>query len=189
MDTLLEIRSYHLQPGTSAQFRRLLVNESLPLLHRWGIDVVCYGPSLHDDDCWYLIRVYDGLKERQDSSQTFYHSQEWRDGPREAILAVIERYTTIVIRVHESMLSSRSFYVRSLGIRLLEMVCLACQRVVNRIFEVSYLLKATRWQVMLFDIVPDRFNMPDNGMMYGNLHDPQEEYGRKLILLHCCVAR
>ena len=37
------------------------------------------------------------LADREQSEDGFYGSEEWRKGPREAILADIESYTTIVI--------------------------------------------------------------------------------------------
>jgi ketosteroid isomerase-like protein len=39
------------------------------------------------------------LSERQRSEDAFYGSAEWRDGPRAAVLAAIESYTTAVIRI------------------------------------------------------------------------------------------
>ena len=49
-DVILEIRSYNLKPGERERFHDLFVRESLPLLVRAKVDVIGYGPSLHDDD-------------------------------------------------------------------------------------------------------------------------------------------
>jgi len=40
---LLEIRSYNLKPGGRERFHERFVRDSLPLLHRWKVDVVAYG--------------------------------------------------------------------------------------------------------------------------------------------------
>jgi len=96
---LLEIRSYNLKPGERARFHERFVRDSLPLLHRWKVDVVAYGPSSHDNDTWYLMRAFTSLEARNRDEDAFYASPEWRDGPREAVLAAIENYTTILIRV------------------------------------------------------------------------------------------
>lgn len=93
---LVEIRSYNLKPGTRAQFDRL-VRETLPLLAKWKVDVVAYGPSAHDDNSYYLIRAFVSLDARQRSEDAFYGSADWRDGPRERVLALIESYTTVVV--------------------------------------------------------------------------------------------
>jgi len=42
------------------------------MLRRWKVDVVAYGPSLHDKDSWYLMRAYPSLEERQRSEDAFY---------------------------------------------------------------------------------------------------------------------
>jgi len=101
MNHLIEIRSYNLKPGTRAQFHRLVVEQSMPMLERWNVDVVAYGPSLHDEDSYYLIRRFDNLAHHEQSENAFYGSDEWRQGPREAIIALIESSTEIVIELDE----------------------------------------------------------------------------------------
>jgi hypothetical protein len=102
MSPIVEIRSYHLKPGTRPEFHRLFLGEAFPLLRRWNVDVVAYGPSLHDQDSYYLMRRYAGLAQREESEDAFYGSEEWRQGPREAILALIENYTEIVLELDET---------------------------------------------------------------------------------------
>ncbi|HEY2980361.1 MAG TPA: NIPSNAP family protein [Anaerolineales bacterium] len=99
---ILEIRSYDLKPGTRAEFHRLVVEQTMPMLERWKVDVVRYGPSAHDDDSYLLMRAFPSLEARELSEDAFYGSDEWKLGPRESILALIEDYTTIVIELEES---------------------------------------------------------------------------------------
>ncbi len=99
---VVEIRSYNLKAGTRDRFHRLFEREALPMLRRWKVDVVAYGPSLHDSDSYYLMRSYASVEDRQRSEDAFYASDEWRQGPREAILACIESYTTAVIRFDDA---------------------------------------------------------------------------------------
>jgi hypothetical protein len=102
MNHVLEIRSYQLKPGTREEFHRLFLNEAFPMLQRWNVDVVAHGPSLHDQDSYYLMRRYDSRAHREERENAFYGSDEWRHGPREAILALIEKYTEIVLALDES---------------------------------------------------------------------------------------
>ena len=97
MTAVLEIRTYRLRPGSGAAFHRTVVEESVPMLERWGVDVVAFGPSLDDDDAYYLIRSYASLEERQHSQDAFYGSDEWREGPREAIVSRIESGSSVVL--------------------------------------------------------------------------------------------
>jgi len=101
MSPFLEIRSYNLKPGTRQEFHRLFLEQAFPMLRRWGVDVVAYGPSLHDQDSYFLMRHYDSLVQREESENAFYSSDEWRQGPRESIIALIENYTEIVLAVDE----------------------------------------------------------------------------------------
>lgn len=101
---VLEIRSYNLKPGVRDRFQERFVEESLPLLQKYKVDVVAYGPSLHDSDSWFLMRSYASLDERQRSEDAFYGSDDWKKGPREAVMADIESYTTVVVPVDETTL-------------------------------------------------------------------------------------
>src|SRR6185503_9532380 len=101
---VVEIRSYNLKPGTREHFHRLFEREALPMLERWKVDVVAYGPSLHDGDSYYLMRSFPSVEDRQRSEDAFYGSDEWRQGPREAVLAAIESYTTVVVRLDDATL-------------------------------------------------------------------------------------
>lgn len=101
MTHLVEIRSYTLKPGTREEFHRLVVEQSMPMLKRWNMDVVAYGPSLHDENSYYLIRRFDSLAHHKQSEDAFYGSDEWKQGPREAIIALIENYAEFVLELDD----------------------------------------------------------------------------------------
>src|SRR5688572_5600953 len=97
--TVVEIRSYNLKPGTRDRFHEIATTQAVPMLRRSKIDVVANGPSLHDANSYYLIRAFASPEERDRQEDAFYGSAEWRQGPREAVLAAIESYTTVVVRI------------------------------------------------------------------------------------------
>jgi hypothetical protein len=101
---VLEIRSYNLKPGTRERFHQTVLTEALPMLKRWKVDVVAYGPSRHDQDSWFLMRAFASVDARQKDEDAFYGSEEWKQGPRDRILADIESYTTVVIPVDAATL-------------------------------------------------------------------------------------
>jgi ketosteroid isomerase-like protein len=104
--TVIEIRVYTLKSGARERFHDLFVRQSLPLLQRRGIDVLAYGPSVHDTDSYYLVRSFASLNERTLSEEAFYASKEWTDGPRAAVLEAIETYSTVVVEVDASTLQA-----------------------------------------------------------------------------------
>ena len=102
---VVEIRSYNLKPGTRDHFQALFEREALPLLKRWKVDVVAYGPSPHDADSWFLMRGFASVAQRQKDEDAFYASDEWTKGPRAAVLAGIDTYATIVVSVDSATLN------------------------------------------------------------------------------------
>ena len=69
----------------------------MPLLADWHMDVVGFGQSLDDQDAYYLIRGFDDHAHLQASQDAFYASPGWRQGPRDAVLSMIQAYTNTVL--------------------------------------------------------------------------------------------
>jgi hypothetical protein len=99
MDRVLEIRSYTIKENMRARFHELVSEVSYPLMKAWGIDVVAFGPSLHDERSYFLMRSYADEEERRKSQDAFYASDDWRSGPREPIVSLIESDANAVIEM------------------------------------------------------------------------------------------
>lgn len=96
-EAMIEILNLNLKPGTRDEFHHIYMTQSLPLLRKWKIEVVAHGPALHDEDSYYVIRSFKSLDDRQKIEDAFYSSDDWRQGPRSAILDLIESSATIVV--------------------------------------------------------------------------------------------
>src|SRR5262245_51010392 len=101
MKHLVEFRLLSLKPGTREEFQRFYVEQSLPLLKRWNMDVLAHGASLHDANTYYVIRRFDSLAQREQIEKAFYSSNDWNHGPREALLTLLENYSDIVLELDE----------------------------------------------------------------------------------------
>jgi hypothetical protein len=98
---VLDLRTYKLVPGGGEEFDRIVRERALPMLHRFGIDVIGYGPSTDDGDLdlYYLMRAFPSAAQREQQLDAFYGSDEWRHNHRDAVLALIETYHTVVIQL------------------------------------------------------------------------------------------
>ena len=56
METVVEMLQYTLQPNSGAIFHSVMVDESIPLHHLLGVQVLAFGNSIHDADNYYLLR-------------------------------------------------------------------------------------------------------------------------------------
>ena len=95
-ERILEIRTYRILDGERDEFGRRS-SEVVPMLKRYGIDVVGHGPSIEDAEHYVLLRSFASLEERDEQERVFYEGDEWRSGPREGILELIETYHTVVL--------------------------------------------------------------------------------------------
>jgi hypothetical protein len=96
-ERVLDLRTYRLVPGGAEQFDRIFRERVLPMLERFGIEVVGYGPSLDDGDLYYLMRAFGSATLREEQLDAFYGSEVWGQNYRDAVLALIETYHTLLI--------------------------------------------------------------------------------------------
>ena len=101
MPYFIEIRTLNLKTGSREEFHRLFIERALPLLKRWSFVVLAHGPSLHDENTYYVIRCFKSLAQREQMEETYYASDDWRKGPRESMLALIENYIDVVFEADE----------------------------------------------------------------------------------------
>ena len=102
MSRVVEIRTYRLHPSQREALQGVMEASCLPLLRAWGMDVVHAGPCRMDPQGYVLIRAYDNETHLRDSQGAFYGSDDWRKGPREAVLDCIDHYLSVVLELEES---------------------------------------------------------------------------------------
>jgi hypothetical protein len=93
---VLDIRTYKLRRGRRGRFDRIFREEALPLLQRVGIDVVCFGPSLVDDDYYLLVRGFASRVERDEQLTAFYGSEAWQRRFAARVEPLIASYHVVV---------------------------------------------------------------------------------------------
>jgi NIPSNAP len=106
MTRVIEIRTYRLKPGAKAHFHQLVITQSLPLLQRFGTDVVAFGPSYSEEDGYFLIRAYGSTTDLAQQQEVFYARPEWIEGPRQAILDLIVEHISVVCAANESLIEA-----------------------------------------------------------------------------------
>jgi NIPSNAP len=99
----LDVRTYKLVPGGRDEFDRIFRQSVLPMLERYGIRVVAYGPSLDDGDHYCLIRGFSSPAHRREQLDSFYGSEEWRQNYREDVLALIDTYHAVLVELADPL--------------------------------------------------------------------------------------
>ena len=74
------------------------------MLKRWNVEVLAFGPSLQEEDSYLVVRRYKDLTDRQQGQDAFYGSDEWKKGPREPIMGLIENYTSVVVPANKELI-------------------------------------------------------------------------------------
>jgi hypothetical protein len=96
-EKIIEILTLDIKPGRRDEFHKRYVTNSVPLLKKWNFNLVAYGPSLHDANSYYVIRAFKSLEDRQVSEDAFYNSTHWKQGPRNAILELVDHFSYAVV--------------------------------------------------------------------------------------------
>lgn len=103
MSELLDIRTYKIVPGRRDDFDRIVREGTVPMLHRFGIQVVGFGPSSVDDDHYYLMRAFPSASRRREQLESFYGSDEWEQTYEDVVMELIEAYHTVVVEIAPSI--------------------------------------------------------------------------------------
>jgi len=94
---VFEILTLDIKPGRRGEFHKVYEAQSVPLLEKWNFDLVAYGPSLHDANSYYVIRRFKSLEDREKSEDAFYGSDDWKLGPRDAIMELVDHFAYAVV--------------------------------------------------------------------------------------------
>ena len=94
---VFEILTLDIKAGRRDEFHKVYVTQSVPLLKKWKFDLVAYGPSLHDANSYYVIRRFKSLEDREKSEEAFYSSDDWKSGPRDAIMGLVDHFAYAVV--------------------------------------------------------------------------------------------
>jgi hypothetical protein len=94
---VFEILTLDIKPGRRDEFHNVYLSQSVPLLKKWNFNLVAYGPSLHDANSYYVIRRFKNLDDREKSEDLFYGSDEWKSGPRDAIMGLVDHFAYAVV--------------------------------------------------------------------------------------------
>jgi NIPSNAP len=95
----IEVRTYRLKPGTSAQFEAAMQN-ALPMV-RAAMNVVAFGRTDHEGQTYFLIRAFSSEADLKRKHDVFYRSLAWRDGPREPLVQCIDTYVNTIVEMSE----------------------------------------------------------------------------------------
>ncbi|HEU5268463.1 MAG TPA: NIPSNAP family protein [Jatrophihabitans sp.] len=95
-DCVLEIRLFTVKPGSREEFHRISEEGTIPLMRKHDIDVVAFGPSLNNEDGYYLIRAFDSEEHRITHSQVIYNVPEWAEFDEPVSGMIVDYHTTVV---------------------------------------------------------------------------------------------
>lgn len=104
---LVELRIFKLRPGTREEFHRVSHENTIPLMRECGITVLSYGPSLNEDDSYYLVRHFASADERDVLGQSLYAHPEW-DQYEEPVGAMMTGYHTVVMPAKSAVIDALS---------------------------------------------------------------------------------
>lgn len=93
---ITEIIIYTLKKDTEKTYWKAFIEQSLPQMKKWNIEVDSYGFSIENPLTFYLIRSFKSIEYKNRILEKFYNSDDWKKGARNQIIESIESYKTTV---------------------------------------------------------------------------------------------
>ncbi len=94
---MLDVRNYKCVPDGREELVRIMADGAVPMLRRYGIEVLGFGRSLRDDEHAFLIRRFPSAAVREEQLARFYGSDEWVNTYEDQVMALIDAYHVVVI--------------------------------------------------------------------------------------------
>ena len=112
---VVDIRTYRTVAGKRDELLRIMTDGSVPMLRRFGIDVVAFGPSVHDEEHSFLIRSFASVAERDEQLERFYGSDEWLTTCNEPVMALLDSYHVVVVEASLDVVAALATLPRPAG--------------------------------------------------------------------------
>ena len=103
---VLEVRIFRVHHGRRNEFIARFHEQLLPMFKRNGVEPIHYGPSLHDEDSFFLIRAWPSVEERQEKLDAMYGGAEWLMNQEEQVLDMIDTMDTCVLAADEWLIGA-----------------------------------------------------------------------------------
>ncbi|MGH8081191.1 MAG: NIPSNAP family protein, partial [Lysobacter sp.] len=87
---------YTLKPDHGSRFVAAM-SAALPMVRASGMDVVAFGRSDHERESFFLIRSYADRAQLIAQQESFYLSDAWRLGPRQALVDCLDDYVNTLV--------------------------------------------------------------------------------------------
>jgi len=105
-DRVLELRIFRVHHGRRAEFIARFEEELVPMLKRHGVEPIHYGPSLHDQDSFFLIRAWPSVEARQAGLDSMFGGAEWLMNQEEQVLGMIDSMDTAMFAADEWLIGA-----------------------------------------------------------------------------------
>lgn len=97
------LRIYHGQRDAYGDYMR----DALARLYEdGGMEIIHHGPSLHDEDSYYVIRAHPSVAEREARMDAVYGSDEWLLKHEEKTLGMIDSLNTVVFEADDRLIEA-----------------------------------------------------------------------------------
>lgn len=96
---LFELRQYEIQPGTQAEWVRLMEEEVIPFQVAQGMVILGSFVGEDDETKYVWIRRFDSEEERERLYEAVYGSDHWRDQIAPQIAPILVREKINVTRL------------------------------------------------------------------------------------------
>jgi NIPSNAP len=93
---IVEVRTYHLKPGTRARFLEIFRSRSMPLHAEIGMPIVGPFVDLESSDRFVFLRLFQSLEEREPRKSAFYEGRAWKTELEQVLMPMIERYDVML---------------------------------------------------------------------------------------------
>lgn len=94
---IVEMRTYHLKPGTRPRFLEIFRAKSIPAHAEIGMKILGPFLSIEDPDTFFFMRAFPTLADRDPMKEKFYEGELWKTELEHQLMPMVEKYEVTLV--------------------------------------------------------------------------------------------
>jgi hypothetical protein len=103
---VLEVKIVRIHHGQRDAYHDYMREGLARVYEAQGLRYIYYGPSLHDEDSYFVIRAHPSVADRAERLDAVYGSQDWLMNHEEKVLAMVESMDTALFDADDQLIEA-----------------------------------------------------------------------------------
>ena len=103
---VVEIKTLRIHHGQRDAYHAYMLDSLERVYEAQGIQYIYYGPSLHGEDSYFVVRAHPTVADRAEKLDAVYGGSDWLMTHEEKVLPMVESMNTAVFAADDQLIAA-----------------------------------------------------------------------------------